>query len=783
MSLKGSLYKYLFICLSIFLVQNSNLLGHGESIFASVLDNTSRNDLGPKKSLFKVDHIKIEGLKKVEKEAILEKITAYKGLEVSNYTIKTDIERIYKLKYFDFVEAHHKVIKGKNHLIYKVKEKPIVGKISLVGNSEIDDDDLNSEIKTKEFSILDINTIKNDVLALEKHYEGKGFYLANIKYELKKIDNENVELVFNISEFDKVRVKKIIFLGNKAFSNKELKNIMETREDSLFSFMSGAGNFKEFNFQTDIERLKYFYKTKGHLLVNVGVPEITVSEDKKWVFITIKVNEGPSFTVNRISYDGEILFSEDKLKEKSQLLEGETYSEELLRKDIQKLTEMYQDKGYAFANVLRHLDLVPGENKVNISFSFEKGKMAYFGKISVVGNTKTRDKVVRRELKIKEGVKFSGTDLRVSKENVSRLGFFEPGSVVFNTISRKGQDDILDIEIHLKEKNTGQISLGAGYSTATKFFLQSSITQNNFLGRGQTLSFSLSLSGDQKTFNLGFTEPYAFDSKWTLGGDIFKTSDTRSSSYSFKKHGFDVRVGHPIFEYTRLFVTYKLENTDLQSEIDPTIQDEVGEYYTSSIRTTIMRDKRNHRSEPTKGYYLSYSTQYAGLGGDKKWFKNEFDARYFKRVWGDLIFRSRLFAAKIQSVGGIRVPRSEKLTLGGSRNLRGYSHEGIGPHKTVDNIAPKTGTTTFNAGGNFATYTTLELEHPLAREAGLKWVLFFDAGEAIGLNDAFHINMDYGFGFRWFSPIGVLRFEFGYPINPKAGERGSQFHFDIGQLF
>ena len=780
MSLKGHLCKYIFICLSLLFAKNFLNIDFSQDTYAAVIQSPVTS-IGPRKNLFKIDIIKIEGLKKVEKEAILEKISAYKGLEVNNYIIKNDLEKIYNLKYFDFVEAHHKIIKGKNYLIYKVVEKPIVGRITLKGNSEIDDDDLNSEIKTKEYSILDINTIKNDVIALLKHYEGKGFYLANIKYELKKIDKENVELIFNISEYDKVRVKKIIFLGNKAFAGKELKNIMETREDSLFSFMSGAGNFKEFNFQTDIERIKYFYKTKGHLLVNVGVPEITVSEDKKWVFITIKVNEGPSYSINQVSYDGEVLFTESKLKESTKLKEGETYSEELLRKDIQRLTEMYQDKGYAFANVLRHIDIVPGENKVNIKYSFEKGKMAYFGKISVVGNNKSRDKVIRRELKIREGVKFSGTDLRISKENVSRLGFFEPGSVVFNTISRKGEDDVLDIEINVKEKNTGQISLGAGYSTATQFFLQSSITQNNFMGKGQTLSFSLSLSGDQKTFNLGFTEPYAFDSKWTLGGDIFKTSDTRSESYQFKKKGFDVRVGHPIFDYTRLFVTYKLENTDLESKNDATLQEDVGKYYTSSVRTTVIRDKRNHRSEPSKGYYLSVSSEYAGLGGDKKWFKNEFDARYFKRVWKDLVFRSRLYTAKIETVSGLRIPRSERLTLGGSRNLRGYSHEAIGPKKTVPNI-DKDGTITYNEGGSFSSFVSFEFEHPLAREAGLKWVLFFDAGDAGKYND-FKLHKDYGFGFRWFSPIGILRFEFGYPLDADDGERGSQFHFDIGQLF
>ncbi len=744
---------------------------------------SSSENIGPRKNLFKIDEIQIRGIKKVEKEAVLEKLSAHKGMVLDNYLLKKDLEKIYRLKYFEHVEASHEKKGKKDILIFTVKEKPIISKIVFEGNDEIDDEDLTSQIKTKGFSILDVNTIKTDVEALQKHYEEKGFYLANINYELRKLDAENRELVFHVNEYEKVRVKQITFLGTKAFSDEELKGIMETREEGLFSFMSGAGNFKELNFQTDIEKLKYFYKTKGYLLVNVTTPEVTVSEDKKWVFITVKLNEGPKFSINTISFQGEMLFEEPELLESIGLKQGDTYSEELLRFDIQKLTEKYQDKGYAFANVLRTLNIVPGENKVDVEFSFEKGSIAYFGKILVKGNTKTRDKVIRRELKIREGVKYSGSNLRRSKENVNRLGFFEPGSVIFNTVSKKGSDNVLDVEITVKEKNTGQISLGAGYSTATKGFLQASIAQNNFRGLGQNLSFSLSLSNTNQTFNVGFTEPYLFDSKWTAGGDIFRTENSTSSSYEYKKRGFDLRVGYPIFDYTRLFGTYKFEDTEIKVVNDPTIETSVENGVASSVRLSMVRDTRNHRFEPSKGYYLSIGSEFAGVGGEKKWWKNEFDGRYFKKIVGDLVLRSRLYSGKLEVVDSEQIPRNEKFTLGGSRNLRGFSYEAVGPMATVEKTEDGvTSLVEFNQGGLFSAYTTLELEHPLAREAGLKWVLFFDAGHA-GRHDDIDVKMDYGFGFRWFSPIGVLRFEFGYPINPSDKDSGSQFHFDIGQLF
>ncbi|MFZ4714526.1 MAG: outer membrane protein assembly factor BamA [Bacteriovoracaceae bacterium] len=754
--------------------------------FFFVLPAMAQEDLGPMKELFVVDDIKVLGTRKVEPEAILEKIAAKKEMKLDNYLLKKDIVRIYEMKYFDTVEAHHEVENGKNILVFKVKEKPIISKIILEGNDDVKNDDLKEQIKTKEFSILDVNTVKADVVALQKFYEEKGFYLANVDYEIRAKGEESVELVFKISEFEKVRVKSIRFLGNEKISDIEIKANMETREESLFSGLSGSGNFKEFNFNNDVERIKYYYKSKGYLQVNVGTPAITVSEDKHWVFITIKVTEGPQFSINEIFFEGDMLFTEEEFNAQIKLKKEEIYSEDNLRLDIQQLTEMYQDKGYAFANVLRTLDIVPGENKVDIHFSFEKGKIAYFGNITVKGNTKTRDKVVRRELKIREGQMYSGSGLRLSKESVNRLGFFEPNSVIFNTVSPKGKDDILDVEISVKERNTGQITLGAGYSTASRGFLQGSISQNNFRGLGQTLTASMSLSAVQKSYNLGFTEPYLMDSKWTAGGDVYRTQSQFSSSLYYDKIGTDARVGHPIAEYTRAYITYKLENTNISNVRNPTIDPHNENGVASSIQTSVVRDQRNNIFEPTGGSYQNISAQYTGLGGFHRSAKFEGEARWYKPIYGDLIFRTRGTASKLVKTTSYRqVPRTEKFVMGGARNMRGYNFEDIGP---LVQLPDSTGrTSTFNQGGLFSLLGTAEIEHPLIKEAGLKWALFYDTGNVykynIGENGNWRLRSDYGFGFRWFSPIGVLRFEFAYPVKKLPRESGSQFLFDIGQIF
>lgn len=749
-----------------------------------VLGDTS---LGKTKNLFKADKIEVKGSKKVEAEAILEKIGAEVGETITNYVIRNDIKKIYEMKYFESVEAHQISKNGEKVLQYRVVEKPIISKIIFEGNDDVSSDDLKEQVKTKEFNILDVNSIKSDVVLLQRFYEEKGFYLANVSYDLVKNEFGGLDLIFQVKEFSKVKVKKIMFLGNHELKDDELKSIMATQEETFFSPISGSGNFKEFFFKTDIEKLKYYYKSRGFLQINIGNPITTVSEDKKWIFITISVKEGPKFSVNDIFFNGELLFTESELRENIKLVSSETYSEELLRLDIQKLTEMYQDKGYAFANVLRRLEIVPGENKVDINYSFEKGKIAYFGKIIMKGNTKTRDKVIRRELRIHEGMKYSGSKLRRSKENVNRLGFFEPGSVIFNTVSVKGNDSVLDVEISIKERQTGQISLGAGYSTATKGFFQASIAQNNFRGKGQNLNLNISLAENQKTYNFGFTEPYFMDSKWTAGWDIYQSQNGLLSDFTSEKKGADIRVGYPIFEYTRLFMTVRHEETKIDNVRNESIDLDLENGIAATIKSTLRYDKRNNIFEPTDGHYFSGSVEYAGFYGEQDWIKFETEARYYEPIYKDFVFRSRLRLQQITLTSDSRgIPRTEKFQMGGSRNMRGFNFEDIGPKDTFPDRENDNQLTEFNIGGNFSILSQFEIEHPLVKEAGLKWVLFYDAGNVFldDLDpDRFTLRQDYGFGFRWFSPIGVLRFEFGYPIDPKEGEEGQQFHFDIGQLF
>ncbi|MCO4756324.1 MAG: BamA/TamA family outer membrane protein, partial [Bacteriovoracaceae bacterium] len=347
-------------------------------------------------------------------------------------------------------------------------------------------------------------------------------------------------------------------------------------------------------------------------------------------------------------------------------------------------------------------------------------------------------------------------------------------------------NNILNVEISVKERQTGQISVGAGYSTATKGFFQASISQNNFRGLGQNLNLNVSLAENQKTYNVGFTEPYFLDTKWTAGADVYRTQSGLISSFSSEKYGADVRVGYPIFEYTRLFMTLRHEVTDIQNVRNPTVDEDIENGTAATVQMSLRHDKRNNIFEPSDGHYGSASLEYAGFYGDQKWMKASLEGRFYEPVYKELVFRSRVKAEQLIKTSGRELPRTEKFQMGGSRNMRGYDYEDIGPKELLeDEISGEE--RLFNIGGKFSLLTTLELEHPLIKEAGLKWVIFYDAGnvfeDSFGKDNDYTLRQDYGFGFRWFSPIGVLRFEFGYPLDPEEGQEGQQFHFDIGQLF
>lgn len=742
----------------------------------------------------KIEVIQFKGQHKIEMEAMKSKLISREGETISDEVIRQDVLELFKLGYFYDVKVDWDVINGKNTLTYVVVEKPSVIEIRYNGNEELTDDELKEASGYKSYEMLDLTKVGETVAKLEKMYEEKGYFLAKVNYKVLPTENpDQVILVFDVNENEKVRVKRVSFLGNKKISSSKLKSGMMTQEGGFFSFIANSGSYKQEAFDRDMHLLNLLYFNEGYIQVKIERPQVYVTPDKTGIYITIKIEEGEQFRVGHVDFAGDLLFSNQELFDSIQIHKAGTFRYETLQSDLRELQAKYGDLGYAYANIIPRTPIREQDKEVDITFEIDKGNKVYFGKFNVIGNSKTRDKVIRRELRIREGELYNETRKRESFDNVKRLGYFE--EVNFINKTPKGRNDVMDIDISVKERNTGTIQLGAGYSSFQGFILNGQINQINLMGRGQKLGASIDLSKSQSYFKLSFTEPYFRDTEWSAGFDVYQSRRTLFD-FSEIKSGGAIRIGHPLAPYLDGIIRYKLDHTDLSltDNGDPDLFPvETANGWTSSLTFTLEYDKRDDRLTPSKGLYSSLVMEYAGLGGEKKYTKGFATVRFFKKTFLEIIWRNNLTYGFITSNdSGQQPPFNELFLLGGANSLRGFDWFTVGRRKLSQkalNAAVSDPDPLASAyrpfGGTQEIYYNLEFQFPLLKEADIKGVVFYDIGDANDYLTLDNLRSDVGFGFRWFSPIGPLRFEWGFPINPRPEykETGVNFQFAIGPNF
>ncbi len=742
----------------------------------------------------RITDVRVRGLKRIEKEAVLAKIPLKRGELLTSESVREAIRAVFRLGFFDDVTVElTKTASQRVRVWIVVRERPVIAELNFAGNDRISTHDLRDVVKLKEWSILDIHKVQQDVLRIQKHYEEKGFYLARVSYEIKPLSDEEVELIYRVQDYDKVQIKKITFLNNHQFTDEQLKSVLaDTREGGLLSALNSSGNFKESAFKQDLQRLSLWYLDHGFIKFKLDHPVVTMSDDKKWLFISLYLEEGERYRIGELEVSGDLLFPKDELLHDLKLQHDEVFSISNRNADIQALTEKYQDLGYAFVNVIPKMNVHEDSKRIDLDYGFEKGYLAYLGEINIINNTKTQDRVIRRELKIVEGELFNGTRMRISRENVERLGYFAPGEVSFNTVPQKDHPHVLNVEISVKERSTGTVTLGAGFGSVQGPFFTTQISEINVLGQGQTISLAAQYSISQlsQSFNLGFTEPYTFDSRWVTGADLYHVKVPIPYRWNTQKSGADVKLGHPISDYTNVFLTYKFEGIrDLAIDgidgVDKAFlfsQMNADHGILSSLVLSVVRDQRNNRFETTGGSYQSLSTEFAGLGGDLAFAKTVFNNRFYHRVIGDLVFRTNLEVGQLVNLRPGITPPSQRFYLGGPNNMKGFQLFQLGPQLPPASIGNQP--VPQPTGGDFEAFSLFELEYPILKDAGVKLVLFYDIGNSWNswpLNAP--LMMDAGFGLRWFSPIGPLRFEWGFPLNAPAGNPSPVFQFFIGPPF
>ena len=739
---------------------------------------------------YKIGAVSVEGNRRVETGAILAVISVKAGQTVTIVDIDRDVRAIFKLNRFKDVAADLEQRDGTSILTYRVQERPLLRRVVFTGGKAIKKKKLRTLISLKTPDFYDPLQERKSVAAIRKAYTDEGYYAATVTPKLQVNKYNEATLTFAIKEGTKVLIRHIRFSGNTVFTGKQLRGFMTTRERWFLSWLTGRGAYKQDVLKNDLQLIADHYYNKGYVEVKVHQPRLTMSKDKKSMDILIPIVEGPQFRVGTVAIEGDLLKSKSALLALVKLKQGDVFSRAELRKSVIALNDLYADQGYAYVNVSPLTRIDDAKRVINLNFQIEKGQKVYIHRIHITGNTKTRDKVIRREMKVVEGHLFNASALKESRRQIHNLGFFDQ----VNVETAKGPDQgHMDIDVGVKEKPTGTFSAGIGYSSVDRFIGQGSVSQNNFMGLGTKLNVSASLGGKSNTYQFGLTQPYFLDKNLTLGFDLYKTR-REWTDFTQASTGGDLKLGLPINDNLRSFFIYTFERKNI-SDVAPgsIFEDQAGRSTLSALSATLTRDTTDYRLDPSRGNISELSVELAGLGGSEKFAKYTADSRqFFPWKWGT-VFSIHGRIGYIQKLWGAEVPLDERFYLGGITTLRGFRTREVGPRvrrldSTVDPVTGKvtsSGVSYEYTGGVKEAFFNFEYTFPLAKDMGLKGVLFFDTGNAWRNDENYFSHMRYsvGTGIRWMSPLGPLRLAWGYNLAPDTGEPHSNFDFSIGSFF
>jgi outer membrane protein insertion porin family len=740
----------------------------------------------------RIAEVIIKGNQRIDTSAIMLVVKCKSGEILSPEKVNQDVKDIYKLGYFEDVKAETKKSDKGIILVYDVVERPIIRDIKIVGNKDISQEKVRGAIDVKTNGIFSAKELDASVKKVKKLYTDEGYYLADVNAKTENFGKNGVRIVFNINEGKKILIKTIRFEGNKVFSAWKLRRTMQTKQKWFLSWITGAGAYKEDVLKNDVNLIADLYYNKGYINVKVGDPQVKLLPDKSGLVVTIDITEGDQYKNGEIDFKGDLIESKETLAKKIKMVKGEVFSRAVLRENVFALTDVYTDKGYAFANVTPLSKINPDTKTIDITFEFDKGEKVYIDRINISGNAKTRDKVIRREFKLSEGDLYSSSALKRTKQNLNNLGFFEEVNI---STAKGSAPNKLDLNTEVKEKSTGKFSIGGGYSSVDGIIGQASVQQDNFLGLGLKAILSGSLGSKSQTYTLGLTDPYFLDSKWTLGSDIYR-SDRDYVNFTRRVTGGDIKAGYPINDDLSTFWIYKYETKKIFNQTTALLAHPELLTETSgtigSVYGSFTLNKTDYRLDPTSGFTGTLSAEYAGLGGDQRFARFIGESAYYIPFKWNTVFSLRGTLGYIMR-NGRDIPIDEKFYLGGINTIRGYSSRTVSPYSLVftdtqneAGIVTSTPNYIYLGGVQEAVFNA-EYVFPIVKEVGVRGVVFFDTGNAYGPGQKLFstLRSSYGLGIRWYSPMGPLRLEYGIPVNPRPGIDSSsgKFEFSIGGFF
>ena len=735
---------------------------------------------------FVVKNIKVEGIQRTEAGTVFSYLPVKVGDTMDDEKSVVAIKALYATGFFKDVR-----IESENGLlVVVVQERPAISAIEITGAKEIKQDTLKSGLKQiglAESRILDKSLLDKAVQELKRQYVGRGHYGVKVVATVTPLERNRVDVGFNISEGEVAKIHKIDIIGNHDFKESELLDLFSLSTPNWLSWFTNDDQYSKNKLSADEESLRSFYQNRGYLEFGVNSIEVSITPDKKDIYITINISEGPKYTVSGIKFAGDRLIPEAELQKIVGIKSGDIFSREKVTDSIRLISDRLGDEGYAFANVNAIPDLDKEKHTAAFTFSIDPGHRVYVRRINITGNTRTKDEVIRRELRQMEGGWYMGQKIKDSKQRVDRLGYFTDANI--ETPAVVGTNDQVDLNMSVTERPTGNVSIGAGFASSQGLILSGSVSENNIFGTGNQASIQLNTSKINTVYAFSYTNPYFTDEGTSLGYDLYKRNVNPSTlylgQYSTSTLGAAVRYGVPVTDNDIIHYGLGFESTGIN--VNTYSSQRYIDYVNTfgSNNSTIMgtigwsRDTRNNAFFPTEGTMKSAYTEVGLPGGTLKYYKITAQNMWFHTLYKDFTLMLNGQVGIGGGYGGKPLPFFKNFYVGGTGSVRGYDVSSLGPRDSSNQAM----------GGDRQIIGNAEIYFPMPGIKDKKSVrlsTFIDGGMAYGpsqLPVKGGLRYAAGFALTWISPVGPLKFSIAQPLNAQTGDNIQRFQFMLGNIF
>ncbi len=731
-----------------------------------------------------VRDIEVVGAQRVDPDTVRSYMRMQPGDPLGPRSISEALKNLFETGYFADVGID---MRG-DVMVVTVVENPIVNRIAFEGNRRIDDETLGPEVQLKPRQIFTRSAAEKDVKRILEIYRRSGRFAASVEAKIIELPQNRVDVAFEIEEGDQTLIERIVFIGNKQFSDDNLIGEISSKEAAWYRFLSNDDVYDLDRVAFDREQLRGFYLSEGYVDFRVVSAVAELTPDRDGFILTFTVEEGPQYTFGAISLENRLSDIPDfRLSPLLKPRSGEIYDREQVRETVDDLVDAVGESGFAFVDVQPRSTIRREEREVDLVFHVDEGPRVYVERIDIEGNLRTLDRVIRREFGVVEGDAYNTSKISRATRNVRNLGYFRKVDV---SNERGSQPDRTRLKVEVEETSTGEFSIGAGYSSESGGLLTLGLAERNLLGKGQELSLSTTLAQEQNEIELSFTEPYFQDRPISVGGDVFRVvrENDDTASYDLERTGSRLRVGYRLSEKWYQRWRYTIARREVMPHANSIYRRE--STTSSVVGHEVAYDTRDNRFDPTSGNILSVSNDVAGLGGQARYLRTDVRGTQYLPVSKKPSVTLAL-SGRIGAIHGLGkdVGLADRYFLGG-RSLRGFEYGGVGPR-----IKPgRGGSAGVALGGNYLATTTAEAIFPLALSAedlGIKARVFADFGTLTEVDDYksedffddSSIRGSLGFGISWTTPLGPLRLDFAWPVMKEKFDKDETILFSIGHQF